>query len=79
MHTLAGLVRAVDVASNNVYLMPSVATAELEKVNTLAVCGVPLPMCMLLEQHSRTKLSVPVPYLYRVADTFSLESKGQVV
>lgn len=68
-----GFVRAVDMAANTVYLLPSVANMELEKVNTLAVCGVALPTFMLLDQHVGTSVNVPVPYLYREENILTTE------
>lgn len=63
MLTLPGFVRAVDVAANRVYLLPSIDNTELEKVNTLVVCAVAVPKFMLIDRLPRTNISVP--YMYR--------------
>lgn len=63
-------------ATENVYLLPSVDNDELEKVNALAVCGVPVPMFMLLDQLPRTRITVP--YMCRGGDFLKLEKNEAI-
>lgn len=61
-HYPSGIVRSVDHVNNKVYLLSSISTAELQHVNTLALCSIPLPTSILINQS--TKVTGCVPYAY---------------
>lgn len=58
----SGIVRAVDVDADKVYLLSSIPPEELQHVNTLAVCNIPLPTSLVLNQSSRVKGAAPYVY-----------------
>lgn len=58
----AGIVRTVETVNNKVYLLPSISTTDLQHVNTLAICSIPLPTSVLINQS--TKIAGCVPYAY---------------
>lgn len=58
----AGIVRAVDKISGKIFLVSSVDGCDLKDVNALAICAIPLPSAVLLNQHSLVRGTVPFVY-----------------
>lgn len=56
------MVRAVDKLLGKVYLLSSITAEELVNVNSLALCAIPLPSAVLLNQHSLVRGAVPFVY-----------------
>lgn len=59
---LPGIVRSVETASDKIYLLPAINKTELHHVNVIAICNVPLPPALLLNQSSR--IGGRIPYVY---------------
>lgn len=59
---ISGIVRSVELGNNKVYLLPSIPAVDLQYVNTLAVCSIPLPTAILINQSA--KIAGCVPYVY---------------
>lgn len=58
----AGIVRAVNKTTNDIYLVSSVGLQDLANVNALALSAIPLPSAVLLNQHSLVRGHVPFVY-----------------
>lgn len=71
----SGIVRAVDVIANKLYLLSSIPLADLHHVDTLAVCAIPLHSSVLLNQHSAVKGFVP--YVYNTDDFIGSKQVAQ--
>lgn len=60
------VVRCVDRAAGRVYLLPNIGPHQMTHVNTLAICNIPMPTSLLLNQSGRT--TGPVPFVYNTDD-----------
>lgn len=57
-----GIVRGIDRFQKKIYLLPAVPVEILKNVNCFAVCNIPLPSSILLNQGPKVKGIVPYAY-----------------
>lgn len=58
----SGIVRSVDAQTNKLYLISTISLADLCVVNVLAICAIPLPSAVYLNQHIQIRGEVPFVY-----------------